>query len=269
MSSAVHNFKQAIKKILPGRVVDFIVRMKGEKMKMIDLSYIKLIREKDEKYLKDANMLETELLPQLGLNNERLNEFPPELYDHAGYGLLYWQYPNQFSKYLVQLSKYEINSYFEIGVRHGGTFVITVEYLKKFNRVKKAVGLDIGYAPGVIAYKKQNPGVTFLQADSRSEKIRNFLDKAGNFDLVLIDGNHEEEFCRQDFNLMKDRANIIVLHDIVSDECPSVKKLWQDIKSGYSTSYNFFEFTDQYESVLKKEGKSYLGIGMAVRKLFL
>ena len=144
MPSAVHNFKRAIKKILPRFAVDLIVRMKGEKMKMIDLSYVKFIREKDEKYLRDAAMLENKLLPQLGINNERMDEFPPELYDHSGYGLLYWQYPNQFSKYLVQLSKYKIESYFEIGVRHAGTFVITVEYLQKFNKIKKAVGVDIG-----------------------------------------------------------------------------------------------------------------------------
>src|SRR5438045_1902366 len=126
MSSAVHNIKQAIKKILPTAVTELIIRMKGEEMKMIDLSYIKLITEKDEKYLEDARLLETDLLPQLGLNNERLNEFPVALYEHTGNGLLYWQYPNQFSKYLVHLSKYKIESYFEIGVRHGGTFIITV-----------------------------------------------------------------------------------------------------------------------------------------------
>jgi len=268
MPSAVHNFKRAIKKILPRFAVDLIVRMKGEKMKMIDLSYVKFIREKDEKYLRDAAMLENKLLPQLGINNERMDEFPPELYDHSGYGLLYWQYPNQFSKYLVQLSQYKIESYFEIGVRHGGTFVITVEYLQEFNKIKKAVGVDIGYAPGLVAYRKQNPAVIFLQADSRSEKVEKFLSASGRFDLVLIDGNHEEEFCRHDFNLVKDRANIIVLHDIVSDECPAVKELWRGIKINFATEFDFFEFTDQYESVLKKEGKSYLGIGMAVRKSF-
>jgi cephalosporin hydroxylase len=269
MSPIFHKFKQAIKKILPSSAVDFIIRIKGERMKMIDLSYIKLIREKEENYLTDPMMLETDLLLRLGINNERLNEFPPQLYDHTGYGLLYWQYPNQFSKWLVQLSKYKIGSYFEIGVRHGGTFVITVEYLQKFNKIKKAVGIDIGYAPGLVAYGKQNSASTFLQADSRSEKIKEFLSASGRFDLVLIDGNHEEEFCRHDFNLMKDRANIIVLHDIVSDECPAVKKLWQEIKTNFNAEYNFFEFTDQYDNVLKKENRSYLGFGMAVRKSFM
>src|SRR5438045_9414320 len=110
--AVIHNVKQAVKKILPSGLVKFITRIKGEKMKAIDLSYIDLLKEKDKNFLTDAFLLETNLLPRLGLNNERLEEFPEELYNCSGHGLLYWQYPNQFSKYLVELSKYRIESYF-------------------------------------------------------------------------------------------------------------------------------------------------------------
>jgi len=65
---------------------------------------------------------------------------PDELYQFCGRGLHYWQYPNQFSKYLVRLSQFKVESYLEIGVRHGGTFVITVEYLSRFHPLKCAIG---------------------------------------------------------------------------------------------------------------------------------
>ncbi|MER3498603.1 MAG: hypothetical protein C4308_08210 [Chitinophagaceae bacterium] len=60
--------------------------------------------------------------------------------------------PNQFSKYLVKLSQYTIHSYFGIGVRHGGTFIITIEYLNRFNQIKKAIGVDIDYSTGLKQY---------------------------------------------------------------------------------------------------------------------
>jgi hypothetical protein len=269
MFKAFHQLKQLLKTVLPESLVAFIIRMKGEKLKMIDLSYVNLIRDKSKERLIDAAFLERELLPQLGLNNELPHEFPSELYSFSGHGLLYWQYPSQFSKYLVSLAGYGIRSYLEIGVRHGGSFVATTEYLQKFNPIQKAAAIDIAYSPGVVAYKEINPAVSFLQADSRSMRFRVFLEKAGVFDLALIDGNHEEAVCRQDFYLLHQRANIIALHDIASDVCPGVKKVWAEIKARFAGEYDFYEFTDQYESVSKREGKSFLGIGTAVRRSFL
>ncbi|MER3498602.1 MAG: hypothetical protein C4308_08205 [Chitinophagaceae bacterium] len=63
-----------------------------------------------------------------------------------------------------------------------------------------------------------------MQADSRSAAVREIVVENSPVDLVLIHGNHEEEFCRADFELVRNRANIIVLHDIVSDVCEGVKK---------------------------------------------
>jgi precorrin-6B methylase 2 len=56
---------------------------------------------------------------------------------------LQWQYPNQFSKYLAELAAHPVDRYLEIGVRHGGTFVITVEYLSRFHPVREAIAVDL------------------------------------------------------------------------------------------------------------------------------
>lgn len=264
----VHQFKVFLKRALPSPVVALILRLKWEKMKAIDLSRVSLIREKDKAFLMDAGKLENELLPQLGLNNELLYQLPEMLYPFTGQGLLHWQYPNQFSRYLALLSRLRIASYLEIGVRHGGTFVITTEYLQKFHTIDKAVGVDLGYSPSAAAYRKLNNRATFFQADTQTERFHDLLKRESYFDLVLIDGNHEEAECRNDYQAVKDRAGIVVLHDIVSAVCPGVEKLWHEIKTQCG-EYICYEFTDQYESVTKRTGKSFFGIGVAIKKQYL
>jgi len=183
--------------------------------------------------------------------------------------LFHWQYPNQFSKYLTQLSKLKISSYLEIGVRHGGTFVITVEYLKKFYPLKNAIGIDTGYCPSLVKYKKKDPKINFIQIDSQSSQFKEFIRNSDEFDLVLIDGDHEETACINDFKTIKDKTNIVAFHDIVSDVCPGVGRVWNQVKTEYLDEYHFFEYTDQYESVNEKTGKTFLGIGLAVKQKYL
>jgi hypothetical protein len=222
-----HRFKVILKRVLPEWCVAMVLRLKWERMKEIDLSAIELINNRTTAFLSDPAKLEHDVLPQLGLNNELLYQLPEELYPYTGKGLFYWQYPNQFSHYLVLLSKLKIESYLEIGVRHGGTFVITVEYLQKFHPIKRAIGVDLGYSPSVLKYSKMNKSARFFQCDSQTERFKELLKKEVHFDLVLIDGNHEEVECRNDYEAVKNRAGIVVLHDIVSVICPGVQKLWQ------------------------------------------
>ncbi|HZH67133.1 MAG TPA: class I SAM-dependent methyltransferase [Flavisolibacter sp.] len=265
--SFLHRLKVILKRALPQNLVSLILKMKWERMKEIDLSKIDLVRKMQVTELANSLVLEEKLLPQLGLNNEALYQMPDELFSYTGQGLLYWQYPVQFSKYLVLLSKLKVESYLEIGVRHGGTFIITVEYLQKFHPLKKAVGVELGYSPSVVAYSKQNKKVRFFQADSQTERFKDLLQREVYFDLVLIDGNHEETECRNDYDAVKDRAGIIVLHDIASVICPGVQKLWSELKQG--EGFIFYEFTEQYQSVIKRTGQAFFGIGVAVSKSYL
>jgi len=266
--SILRHIKRFFKNILPRTVVSFIIRYRGEKLRPIDLSVLSIIDESDSKILSDPLFLECHILPALGFNNENMHEFPQELYPFCGKGLLHWQYPNQFGRYLSLLSKLKPESYLEIGVRHGGTFIITLEYLKKFIAVKNAIAIDIAYPPSIVMYKEKNSVVTFYQMNSQLDSFTKLLSKEKNIDLVFIDGNHEEWACMNDFNNVKDVANMIALHDIASDVCPGVKNSWVFIKNNYSSQYLFFEFTDQYESVKAKTGQSFFGIGLAVKKEF-
>lgn len=216
--------------------------------------------------LLDVNKLQT-ILYRAGLNDEILNEQPPELAEYfgTGYGLKIWQYPNQFVSYLLFLSKYSenINSYLEIGCRYGGTFIFTNEFLNKLKFTKiKSVACDIiDYPSNLIEYTKINDNANYYCFNSHSIGFENFLEDK-YFSLVLIDADHSYESVKKDTELLLDRTDIIVLHDIVSDACPGVVKYWSEFKSTYSTIFNFYEFVDQYSSV----NGSFLGIGCAVKK---
>src|SRR5580704_9247269 len=200
--------------------------------------------------LRDPRWLEFYLLPRLGLNGELLKEFPEELYPSCGYGVRSWQYPSQFSKYLVYLSGKQIRTYLEIGCRHGGTFIITVEYLKRFNNLQVACAMDIEDSEIMREYKRKEPGIVYALISSLSNDGRRLIQQM-RWDLALIDGDHTYEACAADYDSVRDHARLIALHDIVSDVCPGVRQLWQELKRAVPVLRRE-EFVDQYENVVTR-----------------
>jgi hypothetical protein len=232
----------------------------------IDLSRVELIRAAPIERLSDPAWIEHDLLPALGFNDELLEEFPTELLPRTGEGLLHWQYPNQFSKYLVELSRHRIESYLEVGVRHGGTFVVTTEYLKRFRPLRLALGNDLLPMPGLEPYARSEPEVELLRGSSHGPRFWLTARRRGPFDLVLIDGDHTEEGCRRDFELLRDQARLIAFHDIASEVVEGVPTVWCEIKERYADRYDFVEFTDQYGDVHERTRNQYLGLGLVMPK---
>jgi cephalosporin hydroxylase len=226
----------------------------------MDLERIKFIRESNIEDLKDKKYLE-DLIIRLGFNNENLFEQPKIVQENCG-GLLIWQYPNQFSSYLCFLKEQKINSYIEIGCRWGGTFILTNEYLKKFNNITKSVAIDIIDSP-VLNYCITNNETQFIKLNSRSTEFKNYMNN-NHFDIIFIDGDHEYDGVKNDYEVTKNSGNIFVFHDIINAECPGVVKFWNELKKG--DEYNFFEFTEQYDDVWDRMKQKYLGIGVAIKK---
>jgi predicted O-methyltransferase YrrM len=230
----------------------------------MDLTRIRLIQEAPQESLRDPIFLES-FLPTLGFNKEVLHE-QPEIVKQNGGGLLIWQYPNQFSKYLCLLQKYSISSYLEIGCRWGGTYVLTTEYLKRFQPITKSVAIDIIDSP-VSSYTALIKEATFLKLSSQSSEFQDFL-KDQTFDLIFIDGDHSYEGVKNDYEVTKGKGKIYVFHDIVSCMCPGVVKFWNELKQKEAAQYSFFEFVDQYDEVVRSTGGTFLGMGIAVSKSF-
>lgn len=221
----------------------------------------------DKKLLFNQQYLENNLILDLGLNNENLSEQPKELsnYFGAGMGLRIWQYPNQFSKYLMNI--YEnaptIRSYLEIGCRHGGTYILTTEFLSKMSSTfNKSVAVDI-IEPNelLLEYINSTDSSEFIKINSGSDIFKEFISN-NFFDLIFIDGDHSYNFVKSDAETTRDYCNIQVFHDTVNDACPGVGVYWNELKQSHKDVYSFYDFIDQYNSV---DG-NYLGIGVAIRK---
>lgn len=107
-----------------------------------------------------------------------------------------------------------------------------------------------------IAVKEE---IEYYNLRSTSDKFRKIVQNK-KYDIVFIDGDHSYEVCKQDFELFENKARYIILHDIVSDVCPGVVRVWNEIK--VNPKYETIEFVDQYPSCLEKTGKKFLGIGI-------
>ena len=224
----------------------------------IDLGRIALIRECAPSYLSRPENLER-LLPQLGLNDEGQDEFPPELRPYCGQGLRVWQFPAQFARYLAQIVALGVRSYVELGIRHGGSFVTTVEVLERFRRLDYAVAVDIIPCPAMAQYAAINPRVEFACINTQAPEFAALLARLHAIDLIFIDSHHEEDQCRREVAAVLECAGMVALHDISNVGCPGIGKVWQEIKA--SGDFACFEYTDQYSGL-----GPYMGIGLAVKK---
>jgi cephalosporin hydroxylase len=228
----------------------------------MDLTRIRFIKESSLEHLQNNNYLEN-LIVKLGFNTEILREQPQIVKDNGG-GLLIWQYPNQFSKYLCLLSQHKISSYIEIGCRWGGTFVLTNEYLKLFNTINKSVAVDIIDSP-VSNYCISNSEAEFIKINSQDKNFKKYMSN-NYFDLIFIDGDHSYDGVKNDYETCKNSGKIFVFHDIINDVCPGVKQFWSELKNNENDKYNFFEFTEQYQDVWNNTHQKFLGIGVAIKK---
>lgn len=225
---------------------------------------ISLIRQLNSRQCFDVDFLEHELIPALGLNNEALNEQPAELSDCFGKGLHLWQYPSQLSRYLVWLSHNAgyIKKYMEIGCRWGGTFILVSEWLQKIGApLQQVIAVDpIEPTPFIRRYQEiSEVPVIYINKLSTSSDFVEFSRQAGA-DMVFIDGDHSMKGVMFDHLLVRNKANIIIHHDIRSVSCPDTGLFWNYLKQA-ETDYDAFEFTNQYKSV----GGSFLGIGVLRR----
>lgn len=221
---------------------------------------VNLIRNAPLEKLTNATYLENILLLELGLNDVNLYEFPSNLSQYYGKGLKTWEYPVQFSKFLVSLSTLQLNNYLEINVGRG-TFIIVSEYLKRFNPNIKTYSINPQYSLIMDVYINNiNPNSELILDFSNSKR---FLDvSSSQWDITFIDGDRSFEGITNQYNLIKKNSNILIIQDIVSDACPGVVSLWNILKKVYYKKNKIDEFTEQYEEVSKRQNRKYMGLGV-------
>lgn len=231
----------------------------------IELARLDRIDAWAEPALTDAEQLEPRLW-ELGVNEEIAHVLPAERRAETGEGLRFTQFPNQFAPYLVAIGGLGIRSYMEIGVDHGGTFLITTAYLSRRGALERATAVDRFDIPSLHSHPGPARTTTVIRAESSSPKVARHLAEHGPFDLVLIDGDHSEEGVRRDLELVRPHAHAIALHDIVGENTPGVRAVWESLRRDHAGEYELHEFTAQYPETAAAIDGTALGIGLAVRR---
>jgi cephalosporin hydroxylase len=231
--------------------------LKGLRPRSIDLNRLSLIHQADLESLKKTSNL-NDLLPRLGLNDEGLEEFPVSLHEYCGNGLLIWQYPVQFGPYLSFLAQLKVQSYLELGIRHGGSYVVTVEFLERFNPLTFSIGVDIIPCASMQDYQAMNTRSSFICINSQSPEFLELLASVAPIDLVFIDSHHEESQCRREFAVLSQFSQMIAFHDVSNIGCPGIQTVWREIKQ--MPDWTCHEFIDQYPGL-----GPFMGIGLAIK----
>jgi hypothetical protein len=157
--------------------------------------------------------------------------------------LAVYQTPRQFAECIFELLKHEINTYIEIGIFSGGSYVIMTSFLKWKNPNIECVGVDI--TEKYLAPELKGNLKGFFRGTSES-----FRNK--KFDLAFIDGDHRYRGIVIDWENVGKNAKMAMFHDINQPTWPDAKRHWDEIKDGKK----YMEF------IYHTENKPVHGIGL-------
>ncbi|HEY3969129.1 MAG TPA: class I SAM-dependent methyltransferase [Planctomycetaceae bacterium] len=209
------------------------------------------IRQAAQHALLDRGRVE-QLLLDLGMHARTEPKLPDHLLEFTGKGLSVWQWPNQFAPYLTWLAKQPpLRSYLEIGVNEGGSFITTVEFLRRFHPLTVAIGVDPRVSPPVRDYVGRTAGISFVQGNRSSPELARRVTEEMRIGLVFIDGEHSGASVRADWEFARRFARYVAFHDIATDSFPDVGSLWREIRATYRTTC---EFVEQYDVPLSCGG---------------
>jgi len=201
------------------------------------------IRNVPQRQLCDVSAVQA-LLLELGLH--QVNPDLPsgcisdEFLPYTGKGLSIWQRPDEFAEYLVWLIKRPpIHSYLEFGVDSGGSFITTIEFLKRFHPIETAIGVDPRYSLPVQDYVNRTKSVHFVCGTRDSVELHGLINAIGSFDLTFIDGDHSAAGVRADWEFARSRSRCVAFHDIAAESMPGVRSLWADIRSNHRNTHEF------------------------------
>ena len=173
------------------------------------------------------------------------------------------QIPEELAELIIILKKYDkkikINKFLEIGFSHGNTNTI----LNKFFNFSLIVGVDIFGAH--INGATLHPNIRFknlilICGNTKQKFTFDNLRLFKNFDLILVDADHQYDSVKNDFEIalqLSHKETLILIHDINLEGSGS-KKLWTEIKK----NKKFFS-----QEVVHSSSELIYGYGIGIVKL--
>lgn len=159
----------------------------------------------------------------------------------------------EFASLLRLFLEFDVQSYLEIGCRSGGTFNVVMRVLPP-GSTGVAVDLPDGNwgKPNSlnslqrVVQELNHDGIDskLLLGDSQSEEMIQKISELGPFDAVLIDGDHQYDGVKTDWENYGKIARLVAFHDVIgngvfhaSSGLPvEVPRLWREIiADGFET----------------------------------
>ena len=163
----------------------------------------------------------------------------------------YMQNPYEIVDLIFELKRFEksrkfkFKSFLEIGFAAG----INNTILNKFFKFQKIVAVDIidpaGINKNYFYANLRFKNLSLICGDSTDKKTINNVKSLGKFDLIFIDGGHDYNTVKKDFDNYKTLINssgIIVFHDIKSNLDLGVPKFWDEIKRKYKKNIDLKKY---------------------------
>ncbi len=157
------------------------------------------------------------------------------------------QNPEEFASFLEGLinvkkkKNLKIDDFLEIGFHNGYTNTI----LDKVFEFKNNVAIDLVDQPcNAEAFRANHrfKNLTMICGDSTSKRVIDTATNLGPYDMIFIDGCHEEYYVNEDYRnyskMLRNRG-ILVFHDIYSPRFKGVARVWEEVKREHDTFYEF------------------------------
>ena len=161
------------------------------------------------------------------------------------------QVESEFVPFLELLAREKVTRFLEIGSRFGGSLWRIANALPKGSRI---VSCDSGKGMGgrktgamdslrscVLRLNEIGYDAHLVTGHSQRADIVNVVCKLGPFDAVFIDGDHEYEGAKKDWENYGPLSRIVAFHDIAwvrpadytNSKEVQVPRLWNEVKAQY------------------------------------
>ena len=158
------------------------------------------------------------------------------LYDGTNTHLM--QNPCELADFIFALKEherdnsFEFKKFLEIGFSSGINNTIINKFLN-FEEIVAVDNMSSLINTDTFRANLRHKNITLIVGSSVAESILKKMKALGGYDLIFIDGNHNYDFVKQDFDnslAMLNEGGVIAFHDVDCPDWPGIKKLWDELK---------------------------------------